>query len=102
MRTTAAAFAKGCLDVEGEHLTPIMVSMVHCHRQADYMLDNTSKAMEMLKNVKDSYADTLECDRSPTDEYCVCFTQTTEGKVVCTEGKGADIASMSAVEKRGR
>mgnify|MGYP000336723117 CR=1 FL=1 len=52
VRTTAADFAKGCLDVEGEHLTPIMVSMVHCHRQADYMLDNTSKAMEMLKNVK--------------------------------------------------
>ena len=47
VRTTAAAFIKGCLDVESEHLTPIMVSMVHCHRQADYMLDNTSKAMEI-------------------------------------------------------
>ena len=70
------------------------------------MLDLQSILSRVLndndQNVKDSYADTLECDRSPTDEYCVCFTQTTEGKVVCTEGKGADIASMSAVEKRGR
>lgn len=68
MRTTAAAFAKGCLDVEGEHLTPIMVSMVHCHRQADYMLDNTSKAMEMLKNVKARLYSTLMEEGDMTEE----------------------------------
>lgn len=68
VRTTAAAFAKGCLDVEGEHLTPIMVSMVHCHRQADYMLDNTSKAMEMLKNVKARLYSTLMEPGDMTEE----------------------------------
>lgn len=68
VRTTAAAFAKGCLDVEGEHLTPIMVSMVHCHRQADYMLDNTSKAMEMLKNVKARLYSTLIEEGDMTEE----------------------------------
>ena len=68
VRTTAAAFAKGCLDVEGEHLTPIMVSMVHCHRQADYMLDNTSKAMEMLKNVKARLYSTLMEEGDMTEE----------------------------------
>lgn len=68
VRTTAAAFAKGCLDVEGEHLTPIMVSMVHCHRQADYMLDNTSKAMEMLLNVKSNLYSTLMEKGDMTEE----------------------------------
>ena len=68
VRTTAAAFAKGCLDVEGEHLTPIMVSMVHCHRQADYMLDNTSKAMEMLKNVKARLVSTRREEGDMTEE----------------------------------
>ena len=24
------------------------------------------------QNVKDNYADTLECDRSPTESCCVC------------------------------
>ena len=68
VRTTAAAFAKGCLDVESEHLTPIMVSMVHCHRQADYMLDNTSKAMEMLKNTKVRLYSTLMEPGDMTEE----------------------------------
>lgn len=27
------------------------------------------------QNVKDNYADTLECDRSPTESYRVCSTQ---------------------------
>lgn len=52
VRTTAAAFAKGCLDLESEHLTPIMVSMVHCHRKMDYMLDNTKKAQATQREVK--------------------------------------------------
>ena len=68
VRTTAAAFAKGCLDVESEHLTPIMVSMVHCHRQADYMLDNTSKALEMLKNTKVRLYSTLMEPGDMTEE----------------------------------
>lgn len=68
VRTTAAAFIKGCLDVESEHLTPIMVSMVHCHRQADYMLDNTSKAMEMLKNTKQRLYSTLMEPGDMTEE----------------------------------
>ena len=57
-----------CLDVESEHLTPIMVSMVHCHRQADYMLDNTSKAMEMLKNTKQRLYSTLMEPGDMTEE----------------------------------
>lgn len=74
VRTTAAAFARGCLDVEGEHLTPIMVSMVHCHRQADYMLDNTSKAMELLLNVKSNLYSTLMEEGDMTEErmYRIC------------------------------
>ena len=54
VRTTAAAFIK--------------VSMVHCHRQADYMLDNTSKAMEMLKNTKQRLYSTLMEPGDMTEE----------------------------------
>ena len=46
----------------------IMVSMVHCHRQADYMLDNTSKAMEMLKNTKVRLYSTLMEPGDMTEE----------------------------------
>lgn len=88
VRTTAAAFAKGCLDVEGEHLTPIMVSMVHCHRQADYMLDNTSKAMEMLVNVKSNLYSTLMEKGDMTEERM---------KRICPAGNKSVLNALSKI-----
>lgn len=34
------------------------------------------------QNVKDSYIDTLECDRSPTSPFRVCFILLWKGRIV--------------------
>lgn len=68
VRTTAAAFIKGCLDVESG--TPDAYHGEHgaLSSQADYMLDNTSKAMEMLKNTKQRLYSTLMEPGDMTEE----------------------------------
>lgn len=52
VRTTAAAFAKGFLNLEAEHLTPIMVSLVRCHAQSTLMLDDATEASYLLADIK--------------------------------------------------
>ena len=74
--------------MEGEHLTPIMVSMVHCHRQADYMLDNTSKAMEMLVNVKNNLYSTLMEKGDMTEERM---------KRICPAGNKSVLNALSKI-----
>jgi inositol hexakisphosphate/diphosphoinositol-pentakisphosphate kinase len=52
VQITAAAFAKGFLDLEGKHLTPILVSLVSSNNESQMMLDDSSMASKDLERVK--------------------------------------------------
>lgn len=68
VRTTAAAFAKGFLNLESEHLTPIMVSLVRCHVQSNIMLDDTTAATDLLSDIKKKLHVLLDRDIFLTDD----------------------------------
>ena len=44
MQTSAAAFAKGLLDLQSDDITPILVSLVRTDPVVDSILDDVSKA----------------------------------------------------------
>jgi inositol hexakisphosphate/diphosphoinositol-pentakisphosphate kinase len=52
VQMTAAAFAKGFLDLEGKHLTPILVSLVTSSSESTLMLDDTASASKDLERIK--------------------------------------------------
>lgn len=62
VRTTAAAFAKGFLCLQAEHLTPIMVSLVRSHAQSTLMLDDSTSASEILEDIKIKLHNSLSKD----------------------------------------
>jgi hypothetical protein len=66
VQMTAAAFAKGLLELDGE-LTPILVSLVHKGKAAVALLDDTSPARKRLESVKKQLAQCI-CERSVVDE----------------------------------
>jgi len=51
VQVTAAAFAKGLLDLEG-HLTPILVSLIRKDGEVNKLLDDTSLASKELERAK--------------------------------------------------
>eukprot|EP00298_Acanthocystis_sp_HF-20_P014398 c20755_g1_i1.p1 GENE.c20755_g1_i1~~c20755_g1_i1.p1 ORF type:complete len:1055 (+),score=441.22 c20755_g1_i1:44-3208(+) len=52
VQMTAAAFAKGFLDLEGQ-LTPILATLVYKDEQASTMLDDSGRGESLTKEVKD-------------------------------------------------
>jgi len=53
VQVTAAAFAKGLLDLEG-HLTPILVSLIRKGGDVNKLLDDTTRASKQLEQAKHS------------------------------------------------
>ena len=64
---TAAAFAKGLLDLEGE-LTPILVSLVVKDKTSYDLLDDSSSADGAMRTVKQRLHQLLSNDEELSDE----------------------------------
>lgn len=69
VRTTAAAFAKGFLHLESEHLTPIMVSLVRSHKESNMILDDITLANGIMDRVRQRLYELLYFDNNVTNEY---------------------------------
>lgn len=65
---TAAAFAKGLLELEGD-LTPIMVSLVRKDEVTQELLEfNKTRESPMIHELKDSLSDLMNSDENLYDE----------------------------------
>ncbi|XP_065648785.1 inositol hexakisphosphate and diphosphoinositol-pentakisphosphate kinase 2 isoform X4 [Hydra vulgaris] len=77
---TAAAFAKGLLDLEGE-LTPILVSLVKNDKYISGMLDTPSSISCNMQRVKSRIHDKLRSKEDFTEEDIAAFTNTKSGAI---------------------
>eukprot|EP00300_Choanocystis_sp_HF-7_P021060 c20728_g1_i7.p1 GENE.c20728_g1_i7~~c20728_g1_i7.p1 ORF type:complete len:233 (+),score=62.42 c20728_g1_i7:287-985(+) len=67
VQTTAAAFAKGLLDLEGQ-LTPILVTLVGKNETVTKMLDDSGKEEKLMKTMKKKLRTILNMDEVFTPE----------------------------------
>jgi len=93
---TAAAFAKGMLELEGE-LPPILVSLVHKEKESNHMLDpsGNKEVKKMLEKCKTQISTTLQADK---DFSCFPATHASFREVGVTSSKSAIYSALQEIK----